>query len=95
MSLRRVEGERTVVDRRVEVFAEIDPTTYLLRPHDLDMLDGESVAEWIARQNANGDTPWDLAKDLDLIDGVTITLQVIERYDDGSQKCVDRGEWGP
>lgn len=85
--------EKTVVRRSVEAWAEVDPATYVLRPSDLDLLDGETVRDWIERQKGNGETPYAMAKDLDLLSDVGIYLQVIEHYDDGTTRCVDNGNW--
>lgn len=84
---------KVVVKREVEVFAELDPATFVMTPQNIDLLDGETIAEFIARQKANGDTVYDFARELDLFEDATVHLSIVEHYDDGTSKHIEGGEW--
>lgn len=85
--------DKRVTKREVEISVDVDPATFVMEAKNIDLLDGETVAEFVARQRANNDTAGDFARELDLFDNPTVYLQVIEHYDDGTKKCVDSGEW--
>ena len=83
-----------IVRRKVFVDIDLDGGSLVLPPWDLGMEDDESIAEFIARQIKERQTPYSLAKDLDLIGGgVRLTFSVMETGADGKSRCVDQGEW--
>ena len=84
---------KKVIKRDVEISVDVDPTTFLFSPANIDLEDDETVKQYVTRQKANGDTAREFARECDLFENPTVYLQVIEHYDDGTKKCVDRGEW--
>lgn len=84
---------KNIVKRVVEAYAEIDPATYVFSAGNIDLLDDESIADFIARQKTNGDTAYDFAKEMDLFENITIHLSLVEHYDDDTSRHVEGGEW--
>lgn len=84
---------KTVVKREVEVSVDLDPATFVMSPANIDLMDGETIKDFIARQKTNGDTAHEFARELDLFEEPTIVLSVVEHYDDGTSRHVEYGEW--
>lgn len=84
---------KVVIKREVEIWVDVDPTTFVMSAQNIDLLDGETIPEFVARQKANGDTAWDFARELDLFENPTVHLSIVEHYDDGTSKHVEGGEW--
>lgn len=84
---------KVVVKREVEVFAELDPALYVMASQNIDLGEEQTLAEWLIQQQESGETAYQFARELDLFEGVTIHLSLIEHYDDGTKAHVGRTEW--
>jgi hypothetical protein len=82
-------AEKVVVKREINIDIDV-PATYVFKPIDLDLDEGMSLEEWYSAQD---DSAYQIAKDLGLFDEVILHVQLVEYYEDGTRKLVDRATW--
>lgn len=84
---------KVVVRREVLVDADLDPVSLSMETTNIDLGDNQTLTDWLAEQTKHGETAMDFARELDLFEGVSIYIQLVEHYDDGSHTCVERITW--
>lgn len=83
---------KVLVRREILLDAALDSVSLTMAPNEMDLDPDQTIEQWIAREKTHG-TARDYANDCDLLFPITLYFQVIEHYDDGTHKCVERAEW--
>ena len=54
---------------------------------------GQTLAQWIAEQEADEETIEDFVREMGLLEHLRVRLQLVEHYDDGTNLCVEKADW--
>lgn len=85
--------KKVVTEREILVDCDIDTATTVTDLAQIGMDEGDSLSGWLARETGHGERAGDFARGMGMLDDLTLYFQLVEHYDDGSQKVVERMTW--